>query len=67
MAEKAVIREIPENAKKKSIETLKVRRETLEYLRKNGFRTIDDVLKRQDEIPDEFRGNVLACVVFSIT
>ena len=39
-------------------ETLKVQEEALEYLHQNGFKTINDVVKRQMEIPGEYRGNI---------
>ena len=41
----------PDETKRQSIESLKVREEELEYLRQNGFKTINDVVKRQMEIP----------------
>ena len=50
----------------KSIETLKVREKTLEYLRKNEFKTIEDIINRQGEIPSEFRGNTYAYLMFGI-
>ena len=60
MSEKAIFHRVPEKVKRQSIETLKVRKETMEYLRQNGFKTIGDIVKRQDEIPSEFRGNIYA-------
>ena len=51
MQKKAIVHKVPENIKKQSIESLKVRKETLEYLRKNGFKTINDVIKKQEQIP----------------
>lgn len=55
-----------DDIKRQSIETLKVRNTTLEYLRQNGFKTIDDIVKRQDELPSEFRGNIYAFIMFGI-
>ena len=55
-----IVQKVPDEVKKQSIETLKVRKETLEYLRQNGFKTIDDVIQRQMEIPSEYRGNIYA-------
>lgn len=46
-----IVQKIPDEIKKQRIETLMVRKETLEYLRQNGYKTIDDVVKRQMEIP----------------
>ena len=66
MAEKAIRHKVPEEIRKQSIETLKVRKGTLEYLRNNGFKTIDDIVKRQMEIPSEFRGNIYANIIFGI-
>lgn len=63
---KAMVYKVPDDIKRQSIETLKVRNTTLEYLRQNGFKTIDDIVKRQDEIPSEFRGNIYAFVMFGI-
>jgi len=43
-----------------------VREKTLEYLRKNEFKTIEDIIDRQGEIPSEFRGNIYAYLMFGI-
>ena len=61
-----IVQKVPDKIKKQSIETLKVRKETLEYLRQNGFKTIDDVIKRQMEIPSEYRGNIYAYLFFGM-
>ena len=61
-----IVQKVPEKVKKQSIETLKVREESLEYLRQNGFKTIDDVIKRQNEIPTEIRGNIYAYIMFGM-
>ena len=66
MSEKAIVHKVPENVKQQSIETLKVRKETLEYLRQNEFKTIGDIVKRQDEIPSKFRGNIYAYIMFGM-
>lgn len=63
---KAFVYKVPDDIKRQSIETLKVRNTTLEYLRQNGFKTIDDIVKRQDEIPSKFRGNIYAFIMFGI-
>ncbi len=47
MAEKAIVYKVPDEVKKQSIETMKVRQETLEYLRKKGIKTIDDFVKNR--------------------
>ena len=46
MSEKAIVHKVPEKVKRQSIETLKVRKEIMEYLRQNGFKTIGDIVKR---------------------
>ena len=61
-----IVQKVPDEVKKQSIETLKVRKETLEYLRQNGFKTIDDVIQRQMEIPSEYRGNIYAFLFFGM-
>ena len=61
-----IVQKVPDEIKKQSIETLKVRKETLKYLRQNGFKTIDDVVKRQMEIPGEYRGNIYAYLFFGM-
>ena len=61
-----IVHKVPDEVKTQSIETLKVRKETLEYLRKNGFKTINDVIERQSEIPSEFRGNIYAYIMFGL-
>lgn len=61
---KAIVHKIPEDTRKQSIETLNVRKETMEYLRNNGFKTINDVIEKQEQIPSEFRGNIYAYLIF---
>lgn len=61
-----IVQKVPDEVKRQSIEALKVRKETLEYLRQNGFKTIDDVVKRQMEIPGEYRGNIYAYLFFGM-
>ena len=61
-----IVQKVPDEVKKQSIETLKVRKETLEYLRQNGFKTIDDVINRQMDIPSEYRGNIYAYLFFGM-
>lgn len=66
MSEKAIVHKVPENVRKQSIETLKVRKESLEYLSQNGYKTIDDIIERQNEIPTEIRGNIYAYIMFGM-
>ena len=66
MPEKRIVYEVPAEVKKQSIETLKVRKTTLEYLRQNGFKTIEDIIDKQLEIPSEYRGNIYAYLMFGI-
>lgn len=66
MSEKAIVHKVPENVRRQSIETLKVRKESLEYLRHNGYKTIDDIIERQNEIPTEIRGNIYAYIMFGM-
>jgi len=63
---KAIVHKVPDKVKARSIETLKVRKETLDYLRENGFKTIKDFVDRQAEVPNEFRGNVYAYLIFGM-
>ena len=64
MAEKAMVYTVPEEVRIQSIETLKVRKETLEYLRKNKFKTIENIVKRQERIPKKYRGNIFYALMF---
>lgn len=64
--DKKIVHKVPDEVKKQSIDTLKVRKETMEYLIPNGFKTIDDVVKRQNEIPSDYRGNIYAYLIFGI-
>ena len=66
MSEKAIVHKVPEKVKQQSIETLKVRKGSLEYLRQNGYKTIDDIIERQNEIPTEIRGNIYAYIMFGM-
>ena len=62
MSEKRVVYK----EKKQSIETLKVRKTTWEYLRQNGFKTVEDIIDKQHEIPSKYRGNIYAYLMFGI-
>ena len=64
MSKKAIVHKVPENVRRQSIETLKIRKESLEYLRQNGYKTIDDIIERQNDIPTEIRGNIYAYIMF---
>lgn len=66
MAEKAIVHKVPDEQKAQSIECLKVREETLEYLRKKGFKTIGDVVEKQEKIPKKYRGNIYAYLIFGM-
>ena len=66
MQKKAIVHKVSDEQKAQSIETLKVRKETLDYLRENGFKTIGDFVQRQAEVPSEFRGNVYAYLIFGM-
>ena len=63
---KKIVYKVPEEVRKQSIETLKVRKATLEYLRNHGFKTIEDFIARQGQVPGEFRGNIYAYLIFGI-
>ena len=65
MLEKRIVYKVPAEVKK-SIETLKVRKTTLEYLRQNGFKTVEDIIDKQLEIPSKYRGNIYAYLMFGI-
>ena len=66
MAEKAIVHTLSKEEAEQSIETLKVRKKTLDYLRENGFKTIKDFVERQEQVPSEFRGNIYAYLMFGI-
>ena len=66
MLEKRIVYKVPSDVRKQSIETLKVRKTTLEYLRQNGFKTVEDIIDKQLEIPSEYRGNIYAYLMFGI-
>ena len=65
MLEKRIVYKVPSDVRKQSVETLKVRKTTLEYLRQNGFKTVD-IIDKQLEIPSEYRGNIYAYLMFGI-
>lgn len=66
MSDKKIVYKVPKEVQKQSIETLKVRKTTLDYLRENGFKTVEDIIDRYSEIPGEFGGNILAYLMFGI-
>lgn len=65
MSDKMVVK-VPKEVRVQSIETLKVRKETLEYLRENDFKTVEDIIDRQFDIPDQYRGNIYAYLFFGM-
>lgn len=65
MSDKIVVK-VPKEVQIQSIETLKVRKETLEYLRENNFKTVEDIIDRQFDIPDQYRGNIYAYLFFGM-
>ena len=64
MPQKAIVYTVPEEVRKQSVETLKVRKETLEYLRKHNFKTIEEIVKKQERIPKKYRGNIMYALMF---
>lgn len=66
MAEKAIVYTLSEEERERSIDMLKVRNETLDYLRKHGFKTWHDIVEKQDKIPEKYRGNIYAYIMFGI-
>lgn len=65
MSDKIAVK-VPKEVRVKSIENLKVRKETLEYLRENDFKTVEDIIDRQFDIPDQYRGNIYAYLFFGM-
>lgn len=65
MSDKIVVK-VPKEVRVQSIETLKVRKETLEYLRENDFKTVEDIIDRQFDIPEQYRGNIYAYLFFGM-
>lgn len=61
-----IVHKVPDDVRGLSIETLKVREETLEYLRKHKFKTIEDIIQKQERIPKKYRGNIYAYLIFGI-
>ena len=57
---------VPDHIRVQSIETLQVSEADLNYLRQNGYRTIEDVIARQFEIPKEHRLNIYAYLMYGI-
>ena len=62
--EKPIVYKVPKDVQKRSIETMKVREDTLEYLRQNGFKTIGETVEKYDEIPAQFGGNIMYYLMF---
>ena len=66
MPEKAIVHKVSQKIRKQSVETLKIRKESLEYLCQNVFKTINDIIERQNDIPADIRGNIYAYIMFGI-
>ena len=45
---------VPKELQTESVDWLKMDAEIMNYLHSNGFKTIEDVIDRQDEIPHDF-------------
>lgn len=65
MSEK-IVHKIPKEQLCLSIETLKVQESTLQYLRDNGFKTIEDFVDRQFEVPETHRGRIYGYLCYGI-
>lgn len=48
-----MIVKIPENIRRRRISWLNMDKEIMDYLKENDFKTVRDVIRRQDEIPQE--------------
>lgn len=51
-----------------SIEVMagKVRENAMEYLRRNGYKIIRDIVRRNQEIPKKYRGAIMMWLMFQI-
>lgn len=61
-----IVHKVPQEQLQSSIETLKVQEPTLQYLRDHGFKTIEDFVDRQFEIPEEHRGRIYGYLFYGI-
>lgn len=66
MTNKKIVHRVPDDIRVKSIETLKVNETVLEYLRQNGYKTIEDFIDRQFEVPEDYRGDIYMFLIYGI-
>lgn len=66
MPKKAITHKIPKEQLHQSIDTLCVRQSVLDYLHENDFKTIQDIVRRQESIPKEHRGAIYAYLIFGV-
>ncbi len=57
---------VPKEVRVQSIEALEVKEEVKDYLRKNGYSTIEDVIRNQDKLPKEVVVPIRAKLMFNI-
>ena len=66
MAQMPTVIKLSDEVKAQSIETLKVRQDKMEYLRKNRFKTIDDIVRKQNKIPKKYKGDIFVYLIFEM-
>ena len=64
--EEKIVYVVPKEIRVQSIETLEVKEEVKEYLRKKGYSTIEDVIQNQDMLPKKVVVPIRAKLMFGI-
>lgn len=61
-----IVHKIPEEQKQDLVDTLSLKADIMDYLHKNNFIIVDDIVKRQEEIPHEMRYRIYAYFIFGV-
>ncbi len=57
---------VPDEIRSQTIESLQVKKEVIEYLRENGYVTIEDVIQHQDRLPKKVIVPIRAKLMFNL-
>lgn len=66
MKQKPIEFVVPDEIRVKSIETLEVKTEVISYLKSHGYKTIEDVIRDDDILPENIIVPVRAKLIFGI-
>ena len=66
MGEKLIEYRVPDEIRIQPIEQLQVKSEVITYLKQHGYKTIEDVIKDDDILPEDIIVSIRAKLIFGI-